>query len=281
MRCCVCGGSAFTPRDILPPVLIEDWELSPEEASYINRQQGETCNGCGSNLRSIALASAIRAAVGTQALLKDFVVSEQASQLRVLEINEAGLIGNVLKMFPGHVLATYPEVDMHAMPYEDNSFDLIIHSDTLEHVPDPARALAECRRVLKTSGAMCFTVPVVVGRMTRSRKGLKNSYHGSIDPVTGLYPEDYVVHTEFGSDAWCFCADAGFTEISIHTFAYPAATAMLARNGEALPMWVAELSRRDDEINRLKGDISAIKNSRSWRITRGLRWVTDVARRKG
>ena len=39
--------------------------------------------------------------------------------------------------------------------------------------------LAEfCRRVLKPEGALCFTVPKIVGRLTRSRDGLPKSYNG-------------------------------------------------------------------------------------------------------
>ena len=50
------------------------------------------------------------------------------------------------------------------------TYDLVVHSDTLEHVPDPVRALQECRRVLRPLGACCFTVPIVVGRLTRSHQ---------------------------------------------------------------------------------------------------------------
>src|SRR5208282_3830755 len=42
---------------------------------------------------------------------------------------------------------------------------LVIHSDTLEHVERPVRALEECRRVLAPGGRVCFTVPIIVGRL--------------------------------------------------------------------------------------------------------------------
>ncbi len=61
---------------------------------------------------------------------------------------------------------------MHAIPYAAGTFDIVVHSDTLEHVENPVHALAECRRVLKPGGALCFTVPIIVGRLTRNRKGL-------------------------------------------------------------------------------------------------------------
>lgn len=39
--------------------------------------------------------------------------------------------------------------DIYALPYKDNSFDVIICSEVLEHLEDPAKALAELRRVTK------------------------------------------------------------------------------------------------------------------------------------
>jgi len=87
--------------------------------------------------------------------------------------------------------------------------------------------LNECRRVLKPDGALCFTVPGIVGRLTRSRDGLPKSYHG--DPNVPL--EDFVVHTEFGADAWRYVMEAGFSEVSMHAAEYPASIAFLARRG--------------------------------------------------
>ena len=220
--CGVCGGAEFSEREVLWPSLVAEWQLSPIEVSYIDRQQGTTCNACGANLRSIALANAIRASFQDKRYLRE--IAEGETSKSILEINEAGSLGSLLRRFKGHVLAAYPEVDMHRLPYSDGSFDLVVHSDTLEHVDNPVHALAECRRVLKTGGALCFTIPIIVGRMSRSRVGLEKSYHGN--PATSS--DDFVVHTEFGADAWTYLMEAGFTTISIHAVHYPAATAFLA-----------------------------------------------------
>lgn len=227
MQCGVCGGKSFTARPVLWQGLIDEWGLSPHEAAYIDRQQGESCDQCGANLRSIALANALRAFLGSDAVLAEAAVSPSGQNVSILEINEAGTLSPVLKFFGRHVFAAYPAVDIHALPYEDGSFDVVMHSDTLEHVKDPVHALSECRRVLKPDGALCFTVPVIVGRMSRSRAGLAKSYHG--DPANTA--DDYAVQTEFGADAWTYAVQAGFTEISIHTFEYPAGIAFLARGG--------------------------------------------------
>ena len=44
-------------------------------------------------------------------------------------------------------------------PFSDDSIDLCVSHDGLEHVPDPAKHLAEIRRVLKPGGAYVFRTP--------------------------------------------------------------------------------------------------------------------------
>lgn len=224
-ECTMCGGREFAERSILWDDLAEAWELSPAERAYIDRQQGTHCTRCGANLRSGALARAVLDAVGEPGPLRYAVGSVRLGGLSVLEINEAGDLSAMLRRLPGHQLATYPEVDMQAMPYADGIFDVVVHSDTLEHVPDPLRALEECRRVLKPAGALCFTVPMIVGRLTRGTAGRPPSYHGN--PAES--GEDYRVQTEFGADAWIWCMRAGFSRVTITTMEYPAALALTAR----------------------------------------------------
>lgn len=229
LQCTVCGGRRFTSRDVLWQQLVDDWQLSPFEAAYVNRQQGESCDACGANLRSIALANAVRAFLGTDALLQTAVTGEAVAGLEVLEINEAGSLTPVLQTFPHYRFGAFPEVDMHALPYPDDTFDLVVHSDTLEHIENPVHGLQECRRILKPDGALCFTVPTIVGRLSRTRTGLEPSYHGNA--VTT--PDDFVVHTEFGADAWTFVLAAGFARVDLHAVEYPAAIALSARKGRA------------------------------------------------
>jgi SAM-dependent methyltransferase len=225
IQCGVCGGTGFTQRRILWDQLIGQWQLSPAETDYINRQQGKACDQCGANLRSIALANAIRAFLGAKTFLREAALSPRGKDLALLELNEAGSLTPVLKTFGRYVFGAYPEVDIHALPYADGDFDLVVHSDTLEHVMNPVHALTECRRVLKPDGALCFTVPMIVGRMTRSRDGLPNCYHGNPETQT----DDLIVQTEFGADTWTYVLEAGFAEVSLHAVEYPAGLAFLAR----------------------------------------------------
>lgn len=45
------------------------------------------------------------------------------------------------------------------LPFADATFDLVCLFDTLEHIPDEARALGEVRRVLRPGGAVFVSVP--------------------------------------------------------------------------------------------------------------------------
>lgn len=49
--------------------------------------------------------------------------------------------------------------DMQDLTFNDESFDIVVHSDVLEHVPDYRAALSECKRVLKSGGLLIYTAP--------------------------------------------------------------------------------------------------------------------------
>jgi SAM-dependent methyltransferase len=49
--------------------------------------------------------------------------------------------------------------DITAIPAEDQSFDIILCSEVLEHVPEPTHALDEFARLLKPGGTLLLTAP--------------------------------------------------------------------------------------------------------------------------
>jgi hypothetical protein len=227
LNCSVCGNDQFNGGPVLWPALIAEWQLSAEEVRYVDRQQGWSCTSCGANLRFIVLGKAILALAGTDSPLRDAIADGAFQDWRVLDCNGAGPVSDALAVLPHYLRADFPEYDMRRMPFGDGSFDLIIHSDTLEHVEHPIVALEECRRLLSPSGHLCFTVPIIVGRRSRSREGLFPSYHG--DPATER--ADFVVHTEFGADAWTMVFEAGFTGVKLTQVDFPSAIAITASKG--------------------------------------------------
>jgi SAM-dependent methyltransferase len=222
MQCSCCGSAEMQACDVLWPRLIDEWQLASHEVAYINRQQGLHCLQCGSNLRTMALAKAVMTCHASSGSFIEFVNTEVGKSLRTLEINEAGQLTPFLIQMPYCTPVRYPAVDMMSLPFPDASFDLVVHSETLEHVPHPVRGLSECRRVLVPGGFCVFTVPIVVDRLTRSRAGLPPSYHGSPDN-----PGDYLVQTEYGADAWKHLFQAQFAECRIICLEYPGAMALV------------------------------------------------------
>ena len=49
--------------------------------------------------------------------------------------------------------------DMRELPFPDASFASVLSVQSIEHVPDPERALAEARRVLEPGGTAVFVTP--------------------------------------------------------------------------------------------------------------------------
>ena len=111
--------------------------------------------------------------------------------------------------------------DVQRLSYADASFDLVTHTEVLEHVPDDARAFAELHRVLRPGGTMLFTVPLYGGYPTIERARLRNgevehlmepAYH--IDPLRGA---GILAFRDYGLDIVERLRAAGFAEASVVT----------------------------------------------------------------
>ncbi|NYI06796.1 class I SAM-dependent methyltransferase [Allostreptomyces psammosilenae] len=63
------------------------------------------------------------------------------------------------KQVPAGAEAIAMEGDAHALPFPDDSFDKVIASEILEHIPDDKSVLAEAARVLRPGGLLAVTVP--------------------------------------------------------------------------------------------------------------------------
>jgi SAM-dependent methyltransferase len=61
--------------------------------------------------------------------------------------------------------ATQPDLCASAekIPAENASFDAVVLTEVIEHLEEPEKALAECRRVLRPSGKLVATIPFLYG----------------------------------------------------------------------------------------------------------------------
>jgi len=63
------------------------------------------------------------------------------------------------ELTPGAMHAAAVQGDALHLPFPDGSFDRVICSEVLEHIPDDRRALREIARVLRPGGQVAVTVP--------------------------------------------------------------------------------------------------------------------------
>ncbi len=55
----------------------------------------------------------------------------------------------------------YRSEDLQNLTFEDESFDLVVTQDVIEHLFEPEKAFTEINRILRPGGAHIFTVPLV------------------------------------------------------------------------------------------------------------------------
>ena len=76
--------------------------------------------------------------------------------------------------------------DATALPFEDNTFDLVTMFDLLEHVPDDRAAASEAARVLKPGGYLMVTTP---------RENWRYPHYKILTPIC---PDEAVLLEEWG-----------------------------------------------------------------------------------
>ncbi len=138
-----------------------------------NLRDSGRCSGCGSSNRNRQLASFLRRRLGLPAL--GSIVLPETTRLYNAEAN--GPLHRALRHAPGYVCSEYfgPDVaggshvdgirheDLQRLSFPNESFDVVLTSDVLEHMPDPYAAHREIFRTLKRGGRHLFTVPFAVG----------------------------------------------------------------------------------------------------------------------
>jgi methionine biosynthesis protein MetW len=92
------------------------------------------------------------------------------------------------------------------LPFDDSSFDVVVAGELLEHVRDPARVMAEARRVMRSGGTFVGSVPNFFRLKSRIRFLLGRKPEFADDPT----------HLQFLAPADVRALLAGFEDRRLH-----------------------------------------------------------------
>lgn len=126
----------------------------------------------------------------------------------------------------GEIVRGIRHEDVQQLGFGNESIDLIVSNDVIEHVPDPERAFAECARVLRATGELLMTVPFYTAEFESVRRAnleggkvrhlLPAIYHGN--PIS---EKGSLVFSDFGWDMLKIIQGCGFSDARAEIYVAP------------------------------------------------------------
>jgi SAM-dependent methyltransferase len=202
--CSICGGKGEFAR-------------GPSPAT----REAYPCPHCRATLRWRDQAAIVldEFAKGRSISLANLVASGRLDAADILEPALKGPFVNAFKKLPRYVRSYYwPErplgekdadgvrnQDITRLTFADDSFDLVITSDVMEHIYDYKTAFAEVLRVLKPGGIHVFSIPTdwPLPETSEARVRVVDGVEEHIKPARYHKSGDgtpCIVYTDFGAD---------------------------------------------------------------------------------
>jgi SAM-dependent methyltransferase len=227
--CHACGQeSTFDYEEVINDNLAKLWQIDNKTRHAFSSRESRKCKNCLSIYRNRLFSRVLCEYYGNPDIknLEDLVNSKDFQRIKLAEINSCGPLHKFLAKHPNLKYSEFDSDDpdiksenLHNLTYKDRSFDLVLTSDTLEHVPDYTKALSEIYRVLKPNGRHIFTIPIIWQRKTIRRAEFNNlkkiqyvvepAYHGPTADAN-------LVWTDFGRDVLKNIDSAGFLTKIVH-----------------------------------------------------------------
>ena len=179
----------------------------------VNLREGLVCPACGLGNRLRLIYTAVEEFAGSPGELRKkrtYVAERVTTFYQRLADRIEDVVGSEYldaSYAPGQSrrvgLQVVRHEDLCRLSFPDESFDLVIHADVLEHVPDYRRAFAELHRVTRRGGGMLFSVPFLHDRAQDEVRAslqadgsivhhLPAVYHGNpVDPKGALAYRTY------------------------------------------------------------------------------------------
>ncbi|MEJ5989480.1 methyltransferase domain-containing protein [Ramlibacter sp. PS3R-8] len=221
-RFCLCCNETT-------PMLVDmesSWQ-GRDGARVLNWRERLICDQCGMNNRQRLVAKLVQQAAAEHERARIYLteqvtpIFQWVRRLPATDVHGSEYLGDQHR--GGDVMDGVRHEDAMNLSYPDASFDLIVSNDVLEHIPDPAKALRECSRVLRPGGVVLATFPFQTGseatvvRATLGAGGLKHllpaQFHGN--PVSA---EGSLVFQDFGWDLLATMRQAGFSDAACEVY---------------------------------------------------------------
>lgn len=146
---------------------------------YVTATVRETVN----RIPRTHLTSVLDIGCGTGSLLAR--VSEEAPDCALAGVDLSPvMIATARARLPQHARLT--AADAESLPFADGTFDVVVSSSSFHFWPEPARALQECKRVVKKTGSLVisdwcddFLLCRVCDRLLRLRYGSSHRVYGA------------------------------------------------------------------------------------------------------
>jgi SAM-dependent methyltransferase len=181
------------------------------------------CENCGATIRNSDLGHLI---IQTVLNKKNTSLREEIDFLKKFDALEASCLGAINEQLKksekyvgfeyeegvasGEINGNFLNQDLQDLSFLDNSFDLVITQDVLEHVKNPGKAFSEIFRVLKLGGYHIFTIPYHENKTTVDRRDLPKIFHGD-----QLREDGALVYTDWGVDIFQILDRYGYSSIGI------------------------------------------------------------------
>ena len=209
----------------------------PDGGPMPNWREHLDCLECGFINRIRAGVHALEQRIAPAADARIYLTEQTTPLYRWLRERYPNLCGSEYladRVAPGAELDGLRNENLMATTWPDAAFDVVLSFDVLEHVPDPAKAFAECHRILRPGGALLWAAPFAFdddGRMGDRNvvrayldgagdliHVLEPEYHGNpVDPEGGALCFQY-----FGTQVLQQLRDAGFAEAELLFYWSPA-----------------------------------------------------------
>lgn len=251
------------------------------------------CALCGASKRNSDIARALVSVFtgGEGSSLSGSLVFFEG--LHIYEAASSGKIHDLLKKVPNYICSEFYDnvprgaksngvrcEDLAHLTFSDNSFDLVITQDVIEHVSDHMKAFHEIKRVLKPGGYHIFTVPLHEGRQTVIRAVFRNGeivntlspvYHG--DP---LREEGALVYTDFGDDIAAMLNTIGMaTKIITYSKWYSPDEITIVDNGESYSAYLVAY-RNKEQLSFFKYNSVTLISQKRERVFTGERYIPGI-----